>query len=159
MFAGARYIAAAMICVAFGSACFAQSSNVSTARELVTTMRFADQFRVMLPAMLQSIKPAIVQGRSDVALIYDANIPLLMDAMSAKLDGLTDNMAAIYAENFTETELRDLIAFYKTPTGQKLLQKTPLLAQQTMAAGQTFGATAAREAQRVMLERAQKNVH
>lgn len=34
-----------------------------------------------------------------------------------------------YAEAFTEPELREMIAFYKTPTGQKALAKMPVLMQ------------------------------
>lgn len=32
---------------------------------------------------------------------------------------------AVYARNFTAQELRDMIAFYKTPTGKKALQVMP----------------------------------
>jgi hypothetical protein len=32
---------------------------------------------------------------------------------------------AIYARHFTAAELRDLLAFYKTPTGQKVLREEP----------------------------------
>ena len=34
-------------------------------------------------------------------------------------------MAQIYATNFTEQELKDLIAFYKSPLGQKFLEQEP----------------------------------
>ena len=34
-------------------------------------------------------------------------------------------MAKIYATDFTEQELKDLLAFYKSPLGQKLLEQEP----------------------------------
>ncbi len=34
---------------------------------------------------------------------------------------------AVYARNFTAQELRDMIAFYKTPTGKKALQVMPMV--------------------------------
>ena len=36
-----------------------------------------------------------------------------------------DQMAKIYASVFTEQELKDLIVFYKSPLGQKLLAEEP----------------------------------
>ena len=34
-------------------------------------------------------------------------------------------MAAVYANEFSEQELKDLVAFYKSPLGQKLLLAEP----------------------------------
>ena len=58
----------------------------------------------------------------------------------------------IYAGNFSAAELRELIAFYKSTTGQKFLEKTPIVTQQSMAAGQKFGQSAGAEAQKEMKE-------
>jgi hypothetical protein len=49
---------------------------------------------------------------------------------------LDKEMVRLYAETFSEPELRQLIAFYKTPVGQKALQKMPELMQKGMAIGQ-----------------------
>jgi hypothetical protein len=38
----------------------------------------------------------------------------------------------IYARHFTAQELREIIAFYRTPTGSKLLQLTPQLSAEVM---------------------------
>ena len=35
-------------------------------------------------------------------------------------------MAQIYANEFTEQELKDLVVFYKSPLGQKLLRPSPV---------------------------------
>lgn len=42
----------------------------------------------------------------------------------------------LYMDNFSEDELRQISAFYKTPVGQKSLQKLPELMQQGAAIGQ-----------------------
>jgi hypothetical protein len=68
-------------------------------------------------------------------------------------------MVAIYASNFSAGELRDLTAFYKSPTGQTFLQKTPLVTQQTMVAGQKFGQSAGAEAQKEMIEQLRNKGH
>ena len=51
-------------------------------------------------------------------------------------DSLKDDFIKIYAEAFTVKELQDLIAFYKTPTGQKAIQTMPSLMQKGAMIGQ-----------------------
>ena len=41
--------------------------------------------------------------------------------------GVMADAPAIYARYFSAQELRDMLAFYKTPTGQKALQVMPQL--------------------------------
>lgn len=56
-------------------------------------------------------------------------------AAAELLERLMPRMIDIYVEAYTEQELRDLIAFYETPTGKKVLEKTPLLMPQGAQAG------------------------
>jgi hypothetical protein len=44
-----------------------------------------------------------------------------------------EGMAKIYASDFTEQELKDLLTFYKSPLGQKLLVQEPKSVQASMA--------------------------
>jgi hypothetical protein len=140
----------------------AQSPNpdaATAARELVNTMKLADQFKAILPTIFQHLKPAIVQNRPEVGRDFDAMAPILLDKMNGRLGELVDAVVLVYASNFTATELRDLAAFYQTPTGQKFLQKTATVTQQTMLVGQKFGQSAAADAQQQMLEELRKKGH
>jgi len=40
---------------------------------------------------------------------------------------------SIYKESFTEEEVAGIVAFYKTPAGQAVINKLPTLLQKTMA--------------------------
>jgi hypothetical protein len=140
----------------------AQSQNAdaeAVARELVSTIKLGDQFRAILPTIFQHLKPAIVQNRPEVERDFDALTPVLQDKMTARIDELMSAVVLIYATNFTAAELRDLLAFYNTPTGKKFLQKTPVVTQQTMAAGQKFGQSAGADAQKQLLEELRKKGH
>jgi len=46
----------------------------------------------------------------------------------------------IYAKHFTVDEINGMIAFYRTPLGQKLTRELPSITQESMAAGQQWGA-------------------
>ena len=43
-----------------------------------------------------------------------------------------EGMAKVYAGEFTEQELKDLVTFYKSPLGQKLLTTEPKAIQMSM---------------------------
>ena len=51
-------------------------------------------------------------------------------------DALKPQLVAIYTEAFTEAELREITAFYKTPAGQKAVTVMPELMQKGMTMGQ-----------------------
>ncbi|MNR06324.1 hypothetical protein D3C85_1223910 [compost metagenome] len=40
-------------------------------------------------------------------------------------------MVKLYTTNFTEQELKDLVAFYQSPLGRKVLEKMPVVTQQS----------------------------
>ena len=46
-------------------------------------------------------------------------------------DKLKPDMVKLYTTNFTESELKDLVAFYQSPLGKKVLEKMPQLTQQS----------------------------
>jgi uncharacterized protein len=113
--------------------------TVAAARELVRVMKATDQFRALLPTIIQGLKPAIVQGRPEMEKDFDAIMPIIINGAMQRLNQLADMLADVYARNFSVDEIHDLIAFYRTPTGQKLLERQPVIARAGMAAGQQFG--------------------
>jgi uncharacterized protein len=48
------------------------------------------------------------------------------------MTGVMADAPAIYARHFSAQELRDMLAFYKTPTGQKALQVMPQLTAEVL---------------------------
>jgi hypothetical protein len=53
---------------------------------------------------------------------------------------------------YTEEELQALIKFYESPVGQKMIAKTPLLMQQTMAISQKHTANLMPKIQKMVKE-------
>src|ERR1700744_4105504 len=95
------------------------SDAMTAARSLVTTMKLADQYKALLPAILLGLKPALTQDRPEIERDYEAMMPMVADAFAPYYTSMVDGIAAIYATNFTAAELRDIEAFYRQPTGQK----------------------------------------
>jgi hypothetical protein len=51
---------------------------------------------------------------------------------------LVYEVAIIYAQHFTEQELKELIAFYKTPLGQKMLKEEPVAVEASLKRAQDW---------------------
>jgi hypothetical protein len=132
---------------------------MTAARELIVTMRAADYFKTIMPAIMQGLKPAIVQNRPQVERDYDALVPLLLEGMGARLNEMIDQVAALYARTFTAEELREVVAFYRGPTGQKFVQRLPLITQDSMVIGQRFGQSIGTEIRDRMIDELRKRGH
>jgi uncharacterized protein len=132
---------------------------MTAARELIVTMRTADNLKTIMPAIMSSLKPAIVQNRPQVERDYDALVPLLLQGMDARLNEMIDQVAALYARTFTAEELREVVAFYRGPTGQKFVQRLPLVTQESMLIGQRFAQSIGTEIRDRMVEELRKCGH
>lgn len=85
----------------------------------------------------ESTKPMIrlqAEQNSDLAPFQDILRAFLSEHLS--WDAIGGDLARMYAEEFSETELREISAFYRTETGQKAVRLTPLLIERAMALGQ-----------------------
>ena len=150
------------ICLLAASPAGVQSPSPDTlaaARELIVTMRAADYFKTIMPAIVQQLKPAIVQNRRQVERDYDAIMPLMLDSMNARVNEIIEQVAALYARNFTAAELNEVVAFYRGPTGQKFIQKLPLITQESMVIGQRFGQSIGAEIRGRIVEELRKRGH
>ena len=72
------------------------------------------------------------------ALLEQAKTPEARQRLTQVMDETIDNllprmfndMASYYAADFTQDQLKDILAFYKSPTGQAMREKAPMIAQQ-----------------------------
>ena len=80
----------------------------------------------------------------------DEMFDLIADRMS--WEKLKPKFAAIYDETFSKQELSDIVAFYKTPSGQSLLQKMPRLIARGSQLGQAQISGANAELERLTID-------
>ena len=57
----------------------------------------------------------------------------LIKQFSSRSGELMNDAARIYASHFTEAELKQILAFYQSPLGQKLLSEEPKTADESMS--------------------------
>jgi hypothetical protein len=132
---------------------------MTAARSLVTTMKLSDQYKALLPAILLGLRPALVQDRPEIERDYDAMMPTIEDAFTPYYTAMVDDIAAVYANNFTVSEMRAIEAFYRQPVGQKLLEKAPTLTQQSNQVGQDASRKAAEDLRARLTEALRQKGH
>lgn len=112
---------------------------MTAARDLVAALKLSDQYKALLPVILLGLKPALTQDRPEIERDYNAMMPMIADAYTPYYKAMIDGIAAVYANTFTVDELRQLEAFYRQPLGQKFLEKSEVLLQQSERVGQETG--------------------
>ena len=105
---------------------------IAAAKDILA-MKHADaMYANAVPGLVQKTKDQLLQNN----LNYQKDLNEVELIIAQKLAGrekeIADGMAAAYAQAFTEQELKDLVTFYKSPLGQKLLTAEPQAIQQTM---------------------------
>jgi hypothetical protein len=112
---------------------------MAAARELVTTLKLSDQYKALLPVILLGLKPALTQDRPEIERDYDAMMSATADAYTPYYNAMVDGIATVYANSFSVEELRQIEAFYRQPVGQKYLEKSQAILQQSVQIGQETG--------------------
>ena len=107
-------------------------SHLKAAEDMLTASGAGDQMRANMDAM---IKAAAENAPEDKRTKFTE---VMRSFMSKYLDWeiLKDQLEAIYAQEFTEKELKELTVFYLSPLGKKLNQKQPALILKGAAIGQ-----------------------
>src|SRR4029077_3003516 len=69
--------------------------------------------------------------------LNEVSLQLRKEYESKKAELLYE-VAIVYAKHFTEQELKDLVAFYRTPLGQKMLKEEPAALDESLKRAQDW---------------------
>src|ERR1700716_2005556 len=103
----------------------ASGAALAAAKEILTLKNASAMYAQAVPNLVDQTKNGLVQNNlnyqkdlGEVAIIVAKNL-------AGREKEIGDGMAQIYANEFSEQELKDLVTFYKSPLGQKLLASEP----------------------------------
>src|SRR5690349_18672334 len=110
----------------------ASPTAMAAAKEILTMKNAGAMYASAVPNIVEQTKNALVQSNlnyqkdlGEVAIIVAKNL-------AGREQEIGEGMAQIYAGEFTEQELKDLVTFYKSPLGAKLLAVEPRAIQFSM---------------------------
>lgn len=132
-----RYVAVVLVAVMLGcsSARADEASKHAKAEQLFVLLhmdRMMDQLMVGVKSQVQQIvqsmpgsDEATPEQKKQIADFQQRVLGLVNDKLGWK--ALEPDFISLYASTYTEEELDGILAFYKSPVGQKMIDKTPEL--------------------------------
>ncbi len=118
---------------------------LAAAKEILTMKNAGAMYASAVPNIVDQTKNALVQSNLNYQKDLNEVAVIVAKNLAGKEQEIGDGMARIYANEFSEQELKDLVTFYKSPLGQKLLANEPRAIQFSMSYmnqwGQVFAQT------------------
>lgn len=119
---------------------------ISKAEQLMEashSMKLADQMIVLMEAPLLNLLQSVNPGREEMVgkVLRDRVLP----EMRRRLPEFRGLAARVYAQHFTVGELDQLIAFYESPIGQRLVAEQPAMLTEMTRISQVWAQNLATE--------------
>lgn len=114
----------------FGVFTNAQSSKDVKIAELLETMGSTQAMKTSYEYMINYYK----QNNPNISSEYWDNASKHVD-----YDELVHKLIPVYSKHFTEQEIVDLLNFYNTSTGKKMIEKMPAILEESMEIGRKWG--------------------
>jgi len=88
----------------------------------------------MTQSMHQMVHEQYLKHQDELPADYESKMTAMMDDMLANMpmDEMMQAMAPAYQKHFTKGDMDNLVAFYSTPTGEKVLHELPAIMAEAM---------------------------
>jgi len=110
----------------------ASPAAIAAAKEILAMKNASAMYAQAVPNIVQQTKDQLMQTNLNYQKDLNEVAVIVAQKLAGKEKEIGEGMAAVYASDFTEQELKDLVNFYKSPLGQKLLSTEPRAIQQSM---------------------------
>ena len=123
----------------------ASPAAVAAAKEILTMKNASQMYANAVPNIVHQTKDALLKNNLNYQKDLNEVEVIVAQKFAGREKEIDTGMASLYATEFTEQELKDLVTFYKSPLGQKLLTAEPKAIQLSMGYvnqwAQTFAET------------------
>jgi uncharacterized protein len=124
--------AVALTLTASPAAFAADAQNVALAKQLLELTNGATVLTPLIPGVVEQARLFYLQQNPMLGKDLNEITAKLRTDLQPRFSELIDEIAKMYAEAFTEQEMKDIVAFYRTPVGKKLLEQQPKLVDSSM---------------------------
>lgn len=117
---------------------FADEASHKAAAEELMLLSNMDQMSDQIWAQVRDMVDQQFQqmgAPEELRPVFKKYMDRMFEVLATEMDpkGMKDDIVAIYVQTYTESEIRAISDFYKSPAGQAFLAKTPQLMQNSMA--------------------------
>jgi len=162
----AAALCAASLCaalLAFGQAALAQpkpsAEAIDTAKQIVALKGGDTLFGALIPGVIEQGKAMFEQQNPALGKDLTAVAAKLRTDLAPRLNEINEEVAKAYAAHFTESELKEMLTFYKSPVGRKMTMEEPKAIQESMVFAQEWSNKFSDEVLRKFREEMKKMGH
>ncbi|RXH18855.1 DUF2059 domain-containing protein [Bradyrhizobium guangzhouense] len=98
---------------------------IAAAKEILQLKNASAMYAGAVPGMVEKVKTTLIGQNLNYQKDLNELAPVIAKQLAGRESEIGDGMVGVYAGEFTEQELKDLVTFYKSPLGQKLLTNEP----------------------------------
>jgi hypothetical protein len=157
-----RWAALGLTLATFSPLANAQQASpeaMATAKELISVTGATTLFSPLIAGVVEQAKVLYLQQNPALSKDLNEIATQLRADLQPRFSELTDEVARQYAANFTEQDLKDILAFYKTPAGKKLLAMQPKIVDSSMKFAQDWANTLSSQVIAKMRDELRKRGH
>jgi hypothetical protein len=99
--------------------------TVALAKELIVLKGSTQLWDAVVPGVIEQAKGVFLQTNPALGRELNEVAAQLRTEYAPRASQLVDQVAQLYAQTFTEQELKDALAFYKSPLGKKIVREEP----------------------------------
>jgi len=157
-----RLVAVAAVLVVFAPAARSQQPSpaaMTTAKELVSATGATAVFNPLIAGVVEQAKLLFLQQDPGLAKDLNEIANQMRTDLAPRFSELTNEVATLYATNFTEDELKAILAFYQSPVGKRLLQRQPQVIDTSVKFAQNWANKLSDEVTAKMREELKKRGH
>jgi hypothetical protein len=111
----------------------ASPAAIAAAKEILKMKSASAMYANAVPNIVQQTKDQLMQSNLNYQKDLNEVAVIVAQKLAGREQEIGEGMAKVYASEFTEQELKDLVAFYKSPLGVKLLAAEPRAIQSSMS--------------------------
>ena len=120
-------------------------SHLAAARDAIGAIGATSQFDSIILGAALNLKSQLIQANPDQQAIISATVDETALALAGRRGDLEAEAARVYANYFTEGELRAIADFYGTEAGQKLIANGPQATRDVLRAADIWSRGVARD--------------
>lgn len=157
-----RVATVAVVLALASPAAYAQQPSataIATAKEIVTITGATTLFNPLIAGVVEQAKLLFLQQNPGLAKDLNEISAKLRSDLAPRFEELVNDVAKNYATSFTEQELKDILAFYKTPAGKKLISDQPKVVDESLKYAQTWANTLSEQVIAKMRDELKKKGH
>jgi hypothetical protein len=111
----------------------ASPAAIAAAKEILAMKNASQMYANAVPNIVAQTKDSLLQANLNYQKDLNEVAVIVAQSLAGREKEIGEGMAQVYASEFTEQELKDLVTFYKSPLGQKLLLNEPKAVQLSMS--------------------------